>query len=78
MKWDLVGQVRHGISTALLVCVLLNFLVTVKAAPHEYVIRSGLIQGKKLKMRCGICLLFNINIDADSVDLDQTAPIGTG
>ena len=24
-------------------------------------------------MRCGICLLFNINIDADSVDLDQTA-----
>ena len=27
---------------------------------------------------CGICLLFNINIDADSVDLDQTAPIGTG
>ena len=26
-------------------------------------------------MRCGICLLFNI--DADSVDLDQTAPIGT-
>ena len=29
-------------------------------------------------MRCGICLLFNINIDADSVDLDQTAPIGTG
>ena len=27
-------------------------------------------------MRCGICLLFNINIDADSVDLDQTAPKG--
>ena len=38
-----VRQVRHGISTALLGCVLLNFLVTVKAAPHEYVIRSGLI-----------------------------------
>ena len=29
-------------------------------------------------MRCGICLLFNINIDEDSVDLDQTAPIGIG
>ena len=27
-------------------------------------------------MRWGICLLFNINIDADSVDLDQTAPKG--
>ena len=26
-------------------------------------------------MRCGICLLFNINIDADSVDLDQTAAV---
>ena len=26
-------------------------------------------------MRYGICLLFNINIDADSVDLDQTAPL---
>ena len=59
-------------------CAPLNFLVTVKAAPHEYIIKSGLIQGLKLKMRCGICLLFNINIDADSVDLDQTAPIGTG
>ena len=41
MKWDQVGQVGHGISTALLGCVLLNFLVTVKAAPHEYVIRSN-------------------------------------
>ena len=57
-------------------CAPLNFLVTVKAAPHEYIIRSGLIQGLMLKM--SICLLFNINIDADSVDLDQTAPIGTG
>ena len=47
MKWDQVGQVRHGISTALPVCVPLNFLVTVKAAPHEYIIRSGLIQGFK-------------------------------
>ena len=27
-------------------------------------------------MRCGICLFFNINIEADSVDLDQTAPKG--
>ena len=40
-----VGQVQHSISTALPVCVPLNFLVTVKAAPHEYIIRSGLIQG---------------------------------
>ena len=59
-------------------CAPLNFLVAVKAAPHKYIIRSSLIQGLKLKMRCGICLLFNINIDTDSVDLDQTAPIGTG
>ena len=33
------------LSTALPVFVLLNILVTVKAAPHEYIIRSGLIQG---------------------------------
>ena len=45
MKLERVGQVGHGISTALLGCVRLNFLVTVKAAHHEYTIRTDLIQG---------------------------------
>ena len=50
MKLDQVGQVGHGISTALiktwvtaldLVYVLFDFSHTVKAAPHECVIRTG-------------------------------------
>ena len=49
---------------------LFSVLVTVKAVPHKYVNAS------KITTFESVFLLFNISKDANSVDPDQTAPIG--